>query len=185
MEATTPPRAAKIRAHRVPRRVRLQGARPPMSPNVAPENAPTAAPPIAAPGSGALCAAKALGAIDATPRIAGATPRIASGTRWQRGNTVRPSRHVKREAVLARLMSRTESDPRADAVLVQIMRTPDQEIGLLADYFAPEDEQAMMQLPMAGPPPGPAGLPPEAISTVLSRVEQSGGIEGGAQTVAR
>ena len=90
-----------------------------------------------------------------------------------------------REAVLARLMSRTESDPRADAVLVQIMSNPDDEIDLLADYFAPEDEQAMMQLPMAGPPGQAAGLPPEAISTVLSRVEQGGGVEGGAQTVAR
>ncbi len=90
-----------------------------------------------------------------------------------------------REAVLARLMSRTESDPRADAVLVQIMNDPDREIDLLAEYFAPESEQEMMQLPMAGPPGGQPGLPPEAISTVLSRVEQSGGIEGGAQTVAR
>lgn len=90
-----------------------------------------------------------------------------------------------REAVLARLMARTESDPRADAVLVQIMAHPDEEIDLLAAYFAPEEEQEMMQLPMAGPPGAAGGLPPEAISTVLSRVEQSGGVEGGAQTVAR
>ncbi len=90
-----------------------------------------------------------------------------------------------REAALARLMQKTAEDPRADAVIAQIMKNPDDEIDLLVAYFAPEDEQEMAQLPMAGPPGGQLGLPPEAISTVLSRVEQSGGVEGGAQTVAR
>ncbi len=90
-----------------------------------------------------------------------------------------------REAALARLMAKTAEDPRADAVIAQIMANPDDEIDLLTAYFAPEDEQEMAQLPMAMPPGAQAGLPPEAISTVLSRVEQGGGVEGGAQTVAR
>jgi hypothetical protein len=90
-----------------------------------------------------------------------------------------------RDVVLARLMAKSEQDPRADAVLVQIMEHPDDEIDLLAAYFAPEDEAEMMQMPMALPPGMGAQLPPEPVSTVLSRVEQSGGVEGGVQTVAR
>ena len=88
-----------------------------------------------------------------------------------------------------------EGDPRATLALVEIYQSPDRMPEILAKFFTPEDpemspeEQMFLQQALAGAAMGggggaPGGQPPD-VTTVLSRLEGSGGAEGGAQTVAR
>lgn len=108
------------------------------------------------------------------------------------------SRRKQAETTLfARLAARSEQDPLADAALVEIMKDPSKQDEILAKYFTPQEPQispeeeqqlaAMAAGPMGGAtsPAIPPGSPRPPASTILSQVDQTGGVKGGAQTVGR
>lgn len=84
-----------------------------------------------------------------------------------------------------------QNDPRALATLVEISEDPQNRAEILRKFFtpqqpemSPEEQQMMGAMGM----PGGEGLIPEAppdVQTVLSQMEQGGGIQGGVQTVGR
>lgn len=89
----------------------------------------------------------------------------------------RIARRQAKDTLFERLRMRAEQDPRADAALTQIIMNPKDEAKILIEYFAPEVEEGQEGPPMAFPPEvpglamGEGGAPPEAFSTVLSRLE--------------
>lgn len=89
----------------------------------------------------------------------------------------RIARRQAKDVLFERLRMRAEQDPRADAALTQIILNPRDEAKILVEYFAPEVEEGEEGPPMAFPPQPPGlamgegGAPPEAFSTVLSRLE--------------
>ena len=103
----------------------------------------------------------------------------------------RITRKKYREILLGRLMAKAETDPTVEQVLVKIMANPDKELELLAEAFpeppTPEEmagQQAQMMAAQQGGPVGVPAGPPDPIQTVLSRVEGSGAVDGGVQSVA-
>lgn len=90
------------------------------------------------------------------------------------------------------MRQRSLEDPRAIAALADIIKNPEDKVEILVKYFSPqpepelsEEEMATMAAMQQGAMPTPEGLEaaPEPFSTVLSRLEQGGGTEGGVQTV--
>lgn len=88
-----------------------------------------------------------------------------------------------------------QGDPAATMALVEINRNPKDSEKILAKFFTPEEpqvspeQQALMAQAQAGGQPGaaggaPGGVPPD-VATVLSRLEQSGNVAGGVQTVGQ
>jgi hypothetical protein len=112
----------------------------------------------------------------------------------------RITRKQYKEVLMSRLLAKSEQDPAADAVLVAIMKDPDKEIPLLEEYFGGPDpeEQAQMEAAqqaqmMAQQGGGPVGVPPPGgspemadapVQSILSRIEGSGAVDGGVQSVA-
>lgn len=103
----------------------------------------------------------------------------------------RITRKKYREILLGRLMAKADTDPTVEQVLVKIMANPDKELELLAEAFpeppTPEEmmgQQAQMMAAQQGGPVGVPAGPPDPIQTVLSRVEGSGAVDGGVQSVA-
>jgi hypothetical protein len=84
-----------------------------------------------------------------------------------------------------------QNDPRALATLVEISEDPQNRAEILRKFFtpqqpemSPEEQQMMGGMGL----PGGEGLIPEAppdVQTVLSQMEQGGGVQGGVQTVGR
>jgi hypothetical protein len=86
-------------------------------------------------------------------------------------------------------------NPAAKQALVEVMANPGDEVEILEKYFGAPDpaeaaamEQAMMAQQQAAMGGGPVGVPqggaPEPIQSVLSRIEGSGAVDGGVQSVA-
>lgn len=104
----------------------------------------------------------------------------------------RITRAEYRGVLLGMLAEQGQQDPNIKALMVEIMKDPDKEQAILEKVFAPppppeQDPAAMMgeqaQM-MAAQQGGPVGVPPPPIQTVLSRVEGSGAVDGGVQSVA-
>jgi hypothetical protein len=80
-----------------------------------------------------------------------------------------------------------QSAAMAKAAMAEILANPGDTVDILLKYFAPQEpqlepeEQTQIQQVAGGG--GPTGLPPESMTSVLSRVEANGGVEGGVQTV--
>jgi len=106
----------------------------------------------------------------------------------------RITRKQYRELMMSRLAAKSEQDPNADRILVEIMENPDKEMDLLREYFVPEQQEPSMEemmgmqaQMMAAQQGGPVGVPsgaPPPVQSVLSRMEGSGAVDGGVQTVA-
>jgi hypothetical protein len=84
------------------------------------------------------------------------------------------------------LQQEGQANPAAKAAMAEIAKDPGDKVDILIKYFgtqepqpSPEEQAALAQMGGGGMPPGP----PDDMATVLSRLEQSGGIEGGVQTV--
>lgn len=79
-----------------------------------------------------------------------------------------------------------QGDPRAQMVLVEIAETPQDRMEILKKFFTPQEpqmspeEEAMAQMGMGG---GMEIGPPPSVQSILSQLEQGGGVKGGAQTV--
>ena len=83
-----------------------------------------------------------------------------------------------------------QNDPRALATLVEISEEPTKRSEILRKFFTPQEPEMSPeeQQMMGGMGMGGEGLIPEAppdVQTVLSQMEQGGGIQGGVQTVGR
>lgn len=108
------------------------------------------------------------------------------------GNTEKINeRNAKRRAqqvMFDRLlqMASNPGDPRqqqADMALVEIMQSGDVAQSL-AKFFTPsEPEMSPAEAQLAGGPAPGATATPDTMSTILSRLEMGGGVEGGIQTV--
>lgn len=104
----------------------------------------------------------------------------------------RNRRKAAEDTLMARLAMRADQDPMADAALVEIMAKPEDQTKILMRYFGPNDDslspeeqqqllaQQAMQAGAAGQAPTP--LTPEAVTSVMSRVEADE-VGGGIQTV--
>lgn len=108
-------------------------------------------------------------------------------------NISRVNDRVRRRKAEQRLfdvlsMQAQNGDPRATMAMVQIRNAPDSMGEVLDKFFSaegdqPSPEEEQMMAAMGGG--GEMQLPPEAVSTVLSRLESGGGTDGGVQTVAQ
>lgn len=102
----------------------------------------------------------------------------------------RMNRHEAEDAMMEKLrVASQQGDPRADMALIEIAEDPKNKMETLKKFFTPEEpemspEEEAMAAGMMGGGPQAAG-PPESVATVLSRLEQSGGTEGGVQTVGQ
>lgn len=81
-----------------------------------------------------------------------------------------------------------QGDPRAALVLVEIAEKPQERMNILKKYFTPQEpqmspEEAAMAGMGEGGMPGLELGPDASVQTVLSQLEQNGGIRGGVQTV--
>jgi hypothetical protein len=90
------------------------------------------------------------------------------------------------DTLYAMLQQEGQANPAAKAAMAEIAKDPGDKVEILLKYFgaqepqpSPEEQAALAQMGGGGMPPGP----PDDMSTVLSRLEQGGGIEGGVQTV--
>lgn len=80
-------------------------------------------------------------------------------------------------------------DPATVMALVEIMKNPDQQQTVLEKYLTPEEpamtpEQEQFAMAGGGPPGAEMGGPPEAVTSVLSRLEADK-VGGGVQTVGQ
>jgi hypothetical protein len=100
-----------------------------------------------------------------------------------------------RETLYELLRQESLENPAAKQALVEVMANPGDEVEILEKYFGAPDpaeaaamEQAMMAQQQAAMGGGPVGVPtggaPEPIQSVLSRIEGSGAVDGGVQSVA-
>lgn len=78
--------------------------------------------------------------------------------------------------------------PQANMALVEVMEAPSKAKEILKKHFTPQEpqmspeEEAFLQQTPPGAPE-PQALPPEPVTSILSRLEQNGEIGGGVQTV--
>ncbi len=104
------------------------------------------------------------------------------------------NQRIKKErafnTLFARLEMRSETDPKADAALAEIVSKPQDTVTILLKYFtpqepemSPEEQMAMAQMMGQGGPQGPGGQPPP-VGTVMSRL-MGGEAEGSVQQVAQ
>ena len=96
------------------------------------------------------------------------------------------------ETLYMMLQAETQTNPAAKAAMAEILAKPGDKIEIMLKYFAPqepqlapEEQQMMAQLAAGGGGGGAPQGPPPDVSTVLSRLEQGGGVEGGVQTVGQ
>lgn len=97
---------------------------------------------------------------------------------------------AEQQLVGALAMRAQQGDPQAMAILVEIYRRPDQMDELLAEFFAPQQEEmvdplAALMAEMGGGGGGMPGEVPPPVTTVLSQLDAGGGVDGGIQTVGR
>jgi hypothetical protein len=86
----------------------------------------------------------------------------------------------------------SDGDPKAEMALVEIMSNPTDITEILTKFYTPEEpemspeEQALAAgLGGGGGPGGPGVVPPDDVSTVLSRLMSGGQADAGVQTVGR